>query len=160
MLKFCHRVCSKKIVWPNLQSYIKLSDSQVALHWINSICQPLRQWVRNKVIDINRLSERSTWRDVRSKDMIADIGTRKGAKISDIDDKSDWVNGYPWMWLHALEFPVKTIEELVLDNKIVENVNREMLHKKNLDLASGEKEDNLTFHISEYIGDELENRLQ
>ena len=61
------------------------------------------------------------------------------------------------MRLHASEFPVKTIEELVLDNKIVDNVNREMLHKENLDLASGEKEDNLTFHISEYIGDELEN---
>ena len=101
---------------PICKSYIKLSDSQVALHWINSIRQPLRQWVRNKVIDINRLSERPTWRYVGSKDMIADIGTIKGAKISDIDDKSDWVNGYPWMRLHASEFPVKTIEELVLDN--------------------------------------------
>ena len=39
----------------------------------------------------------------------------------------------------------------------MENVNREMLRKKTLDLASGEKDDNLTFHISEYIGDELEN---
>ena len=62
--------------------------------------QPLRQLVRNKVIDTNRLSERSTWGYVRSKDKIADLGTRKGATISDIDDKSDWVNGYPWGYIH------------------------------------------------------------
>ena len=139
------------------KSYIKLSDSQVALHWINSIRQPLRQWVRNKLIYINRLSERSTWRYVRSKDMIADLGTRKGAKISDIDGKSDWVNGCPWMRLHASEFPAKSVEELVLDNKVVENANIEMLYKKHLDLPSGEREDNLTFHIPECIGDDLEN---
>ena len=65
--------------------------------------QPLRQWVRNQVIDINRLSERSTWRYVRSKGMIADLGTRNGAKISDIYDMSDWMNVYPWMRLHASE---------------------------------------------------------
>ena len=31
--------------------------------------------------------------------MIADLGTRKGAKMVDISEGSTWVNGLPWMRL-------------------------------------------------------------
>ena len=49
-------------------------------------------WVRNRVIEINRLVDVSCWRYVDSKNMIADLGTRKGAKINDVEG-SDWING-------------------------------------------------------------------
>ena len=111
--------------------YLKLSDSQVALHWINRRNHPLKQWVRNKVIDINRLSDCSKWRYVRSKDMIADIGTRKGAQIQDIDSNSDWINGYPWMRLSNLDFPVKTYTDMSLDGSDLKSVTEEMLSPVN-----------------------------
>ena len=61
---------------------IKLTDSQIALHWISNTRNPLKQWVRNKVVEINRLADRTLWKYVQSKDMLADLGTRKGASIS------------------------------------------------------------------------------
>ena len=58
---------------------IKLTDSQIALHWVGNTRNPLKQWVRNKVVEINRLADRTLWKYVQSKDILADLGTRKGA---------------------------------------------------------------------------------
>ena len=63
---------------------IKVTDSQITLNWISNSRNPLKQWVRNKVVEINRLTDRDSWKYVQSKDMIADLGTRKGTKIADI----------------------------------------------------------------------------
>ena len=38
-------------------------------------------FVRNRVIEAVRLAPREKWRYVRSKDNVADMGTRKGIKI-------------------------------------------------------------------------------
>ena len=38
------------------KGHTKLTDSQVALHWINTYKSELLLWVRNKVIEINRLA--------------------------------------------------------------------------------------------------------
>ena len=45
---------------------IKLTDSQVALHWICNDNRVYKQWVKNRVIEITRLADRSLWRYVRS----------------------------------------------------------------------------------------------
>ena len=74
---------------------VKVTDSQVALHWINCVRGVLKLWVRNRVLEILRLSPQEDWFYVRSKDNIADLGSRKGAKIVDIgpeirvDEESD-----------------------------------------------------------------------
>ena len=39
----------------------KLMDSQVALHWIGCTRSALKMWVRNRVVDINRLADSSLW---------------------------------------------------------------------------------------------------
>ena len=56
-----------------------------------------KQWVRNRIIEINRLADKKLWRYVQSKNMIADLGTKKGAKVKDVMDNSTWINGYGWM---------------------------------------------------------------
>ena len=50
-----------EIVRRSLQSKgrVKLTDSQVVLHWINNHDKPVRQWVRNRVVEINRYTEPS-----------------------------------------------------------------------------------------------------
>ena len=45
------------------------------------------------MIEINRLTELNAWRYVKSKDMIADLGPRKGARVEDITRNSEWVKG-------------------------------------------------------------------
>ena len=76
-----------------LKDYNKFTDSQVALFWINSREKPLKPWVRSRVIEINHLSETSKWHYIRSKNNIADIGTRKGVQVKDIEQNSPWING-------------------------------------------------------------------
>ncbi|MEO1895331.1 MAG: hypothetical protein ABGX32_03585, partial [Methylococcales bacterium] len=93
---------------------MKLTDSQIALFWINSTRSELKLWARNRVIEINRLTELNSWRYVRSCDMIADLGTRKGAQIEDMKQSGQWVNGKPWMRLPESEFPVSTVSQITL----------------------------------------------
>ena len=50
-------------------------------------------WVRNRVVEICRLTDRYLWYYVASKDMITDLGTRKGSKIEDVRTISIWIKG-------------------------------------------------------------------
>ena len=57
---------------------VHLTDSQITLFWI---CNPklrLKKWVRNRVIEINRLTDSKIWYYVEGKNMTADLGTRRG----------------------------------------------------------------------------------
>ena len=44
----------------------KLTDSQVTLHWINNQELPLKQWPRNRVVDILRFTQADQWKYVKS----------------------------------------------------------------------------------------------
>ena len=55
---------------------VKLTHSQVSLFWICNTKVTLKQWARNVVVDIARLSDRSKWLYVKSSENLADIGTR------------------------------------------------------------------------------------
>ena len=56
-----------------------VTDSQVALYLINSMTAVLKTWPRNRVVEITRLTEKSEWRHTKRENMVADLGTRKGA---------------------------------------------------------------------------------
>ena len=94
----------------------KLTDSQVVLHWLNSTRTALKSWVRNRVKEITRLADRPSWSYVSSKDNIADLGTRRGATIEDVGPDGPWIRGLPWMTKNESEFPLKTVDDLVLSN--------------------------------------------
>ena len=51
------------------------------------------------ITEINRVCNASQWRYVVSSNIVADIGTRKGAKFSRILQNSGWINGLIWMGL-------------------------------------------------------------
>ena len=72
---------------------------------------------QDRVIEINRLAERLSWRYMESKQNVAYLGTRKGAKLECIGPDGEWTNGYPWMRGEEKDFPVKTIEQITLDNE-------------------------------------------
>jgi hypothetical protein len=106
---------------------IKLSDSMVALHWIACTTRRLKTFIRTLVIEINRLCGNSKWYYVESAKMPADIGTRKGATLADINQDSEWINGKPWMRDPVEDFPTQTIEEIKLNQQDLVEAEKEQI---------------------------------
>ena len=105
---------------------IHLVDNQIVLFWINNRKSELKQWPRNRVIEATRLSDRKAWFYVDSKNNPADLGTRKGAKISDISEGSVWMNGFDWMREERSEFPVKSVDDLKLSDDELKDYQAEL----------------------------------
>ena len=117
---------------------LKITDSQIVLHWIHNSSLPLKQWTRNRVVEILRFTDTGQWKFVQSSDMIADIGTRPGASIADVSLGSTLLEGYQWMKYDHLRFPVKSYEDIKLSKAELSDVKSEMIipHGTNEDLAS------------------------
>ena len=109
------------------QNSIKLTDSQIALHWISNDEKPLKQWVRNRVIEIRRFTDTSQWKYITSKNMIADLGTRKGVKLDQINQASTWRNGFDWMKLDSPQFPIKSSKEINLSTEEIKVMKNESI---------------------------------
>ena len=95
----------------------KLCGSQVVLHWLGSPRSRLKMWARNRVIEINRLVNVSNWWYVESKNMVADLGNRKGLTVADIGPDSIWMNGFQWMSGDESDFPLISASEIVLSGE-------------------------------------------
>ena len=107
------------------KSHLKLSDSQIVLFWIQNDEKPLKQWVRNRIIEIRRLTNSNNWYHVDTTNMIADIGTRKVATLKDIGPSSTWINGYDWMKIEIKDMPIKSMTEIKLTSNDVVEVRKE-----------------------------------
>ena len=108
------------VVYTALNNYAKgrchLTDSQITLFWINDNKSQMKQWVRNRVIEINRLTSRENWFYIETANMTADLGTRKGVNIEDISEKSSWHNGQNWAKSDKKCFPIRSINKIKLIN--------------------------------------------
>ena len=109
------------------KSSIKLTDSQIVLHWLNNAELKMKTFVRNRVIDICRFTHPTLWKYVKSENMPADIATRRCSRINEVGPGSMWQEGFPWMKGDVSTFPVKGIDELRLDKKEAEAVKEEMI---------------------------------
>ena len=87
------------------KSSTKLTDSQIVLFWINGNTKQMKPWVRNRVAEIQRFTNSDSWKYIKSSDMIADIGTRRGATLDTVSQNSDWINGYRCV-MQRICFPV------------------------------------------------------
>ena len=76
------------------KNHLMVTNSQVILHWIHTVRAELKLRV--------------------SKNIIADMGTRKGAKIKDIEQDIEWINGKPWMSMDESDFPLKNVQDISL----------------------------------------------
>ena len=106
------------VVKSSLKDRVKRSwyvtDSQVTLYLINSTTAALKTWPRNRVVEVNRLSNRTEWYHTRRQNMVADLGTRKGATVQQVSPGSPWIEGLPWMRKASSEFPLSTVEDIKL----------------------------------------------
>ena len=56
----------------------KFTDSRTVLHWISNENRPLKEWVRNRIIEIKRFIDPDQCRYIHTSNMVADLGTRRG----------------------------------------------------------------------------------
>ena len=107
------------------KSSLKFTDSQIALHWISNDEKPLKLWVRNRVVEINRFKSKEDWHYIPTNNMIADLGTRRGATIADVSQDSKWMNGMDWMKLPSSEFPMKSAQDLRVTESDIKEIDKE-----------------------------------
>ena len=127
----------KKAFPGNHKRSVKLSDSQVTLHWINNQKKPLKQWVRNRVVELNRFTQSKDWMFARSEDIIADISTRHVSDLYVVGKDSVWMNGFDWMKGDEVSFPAKKIDEIKLNSEEISTLENEILLKCSLEIAEG-----------------------
>eukprot|EP00794_Sanderia_malayensis_P020954 gene20954-biopygen15460 len=134
-----------------VKSSKKFTDSQITLHWISNDEKPLKQWVRNRVLEIRRYTSTDQWCYIQSKNMIADLGTRRGVTIEMVNQSSTWVNGFDWMHLPSAQFPTQSVDEL----KFTEQQLTEVEKEKSIQIYHSS-----TSEISKSLLDELKKRYE
>ena len=94
----------KRELQENRKGKMKLTDSQVVLHWLSNHEKAVKQWVRNRVIEILRFTDLSEWFFISSHNMIADLGTGRVDHLRLVDQNSNWIDGVDWMRKDNKEF--------------------------------------------------------
>ena len=143
------------------KSALKFTDSQIVLHWISNENRPLKQWVRNRIIEINRFTTSDQWRYIHTSNMIADIGTRRGVKLEDVDQNSSWINGLPWMKMNTANFPMKTVNEISLNTDELEHIKQEVPSNKEFENSFNNHDTtSISMHQETIIPDEVSTRYK
>ena len=115
----------KRTLGDRCTSTIYVTDSTVVLFWLNQDQRPLQTAVRNGVIEVRRLTNLEDWHHVASADNVADVGTRH-VEVSEIGEDSVWARGHPWMSLPREEMPLKTVDEVLLNQQERQAAQREI----------------------------------
>jgi len=77
--------------------WTKLTDSQIVLHWIHNEEIKLKPFVHNRIVEVKRFTNPDNWFYINTDQMLADVATRRGASLQDINNQSRWINGDDWM---------------------------------------------------------------
>ena len=103
--------------------WTKLTDSQIVLHWIHNDEIKLKPFVHNRVVEVKRFTNPDNWFYIQTNHMLADIATRRGASILDVNNQSRWINGDDWM--KEKELPTKTVSDIILNITELNEVQKE-----------------------------------
>ena len=150
--------CLTEMVRRAIGEYISavyfVTDSAVALTWINTDQRPLQVGVRNCVIQIRRFTDTCQWFHVSTDLNPADIGTRDH-KPADIVADSVWQTGYEWMRLEKEEMPLKPAAEVLMSNSDKVAVSKEIRNSGLQGIVLNCMEDKLTerYQLSSYVVD-------
>ena len=115
----------RRVFGPYHMNAFKFTDSQIVLHWISNENRSLKQWVRNRIIEIKRFTDPGQWQYIHTSNMIADLGTRRGITLEDINSSSQWINGLSWM-TKEVDFPMETVRELSWSSDEVNQIKEEI----------------------------------
>ena len=110
---------------------IKLTDSTINLHWISNDEITLKPFVRNRIIEIKRFTSSENWYYINTKQMLADIPTRRGTRLFDINNSSRWINGDSWMSTDVKDFPIKKVSQIILNSSDLTQMKKEATFEGN-----------------------------
>ena len=79
------------------------------------------------LIEMLRFTEKSWWYYVESSQMIADLGTRRGVTLNQVDQDSVWINGLMWMRGLKIDFPITPVSDLSMSNKDKPSYQKELI---------------------------------
>ncbi|CAK9821001.1 hypothetical protein ANTPLA_LOCUS11030 [Anthophora plagiata] len=125
-----YKVTSKALRITTEKTYL-WTDSMIVLHWINSQPHTLKQFVGNRVSEIQQHSNSNLWRHIPSKDNPGDILSR-GATPSELNQNQIWKTGPRWLSQNEDQWPITNLQTIdipetrkitVLANTITENSN-------------------------------------
>ena len=136
----------------NHKEKVRSCDSQVTLFWINNQDKPVKQWVRNRVVEINRFTQTSEWMFVHSQDMISNMGKQRVNNLELVNQDSTWINRFSWMKKDKRYFPAKTTDEIRLNKEEILAIQQENLLK-----YSPEKHEDE--HQNAYLATQVDNGL-
>ena len=103
--------------------WTKLTDSQIVLHWIHNDEIKLKPFVHNRVVEIQRFTNPNDWFYVQTDQMLADIATRRGASLQDVNSQSRWINGDDWM--KQKDLPIKSVRDIILNLTEINEIKKE-----------------------------------
>ena len=120
----------KRALKDKVVGQVLVTDSEIALHWLNSETKQLKPWTRNQVIEANRFSVPEDRYHIDSESNPADIGTRKGVTIQDIAPGSEWESGKSWMKLPLAilrESHLKNVKEIKYKKEQLVEIEKESI---------------------------------
>ena len=89
--------------------------------------------------------------------MVADVGTRRGAKLSDVIEDRKWTNGLPRMSGLMENFLMSMIELIKLDNTALQNLHKEQFDINPKDLKTLKTS---SVHVVAYAGPKVKERYE
>ena len=83
---------------------------------------------------------------MNTENMLADIATRRGATLEEINQNSTWIKHLEWMKHKQDEFPTQTVGNIILTNSELQEVKKESpLLKVKLEGVGDRDTDNTTY---------------
>ncbi|XP_054277733.1 uncharacterized protein LOC128996429 [Macrosteles quadrilineatus] len=98
---------AEKIFW---------SDSVTVLHWLKSDPRQFKQYVSNRIGEIQDLSKPEEWRWVPPKQNPADVATRSNKKFTSAMH-SEWIHGPSFLMRESSDWPIQPATLQVKDNE-------------------------------------------
>ena len=137
-----------------VSSVMFVTDSRVALTWLNTDQRPLQVGVRNAVIQIRRFSDVKDWLYVPTNLNPADIATRE-FRAEDIGSDSVWQRGFSWMSGPRENMPVLPLPQVEMSSDEKVAVSKEVRNSglQGIVLNSMEEKVEQRYVTSKYIID-------
>ena len=131
------------------------------LHWISNENRPLKQWACNRIIEIKCFTNPDQWRYMHTSNMIADLGTRRGTTLEDINSSSQWINDLSWINKEVEDFPIKTVRDLYLSSDDVNQIKEETPSNKEFnDVSINQQAHSASIHHKDNIPEEVTSRYR
>ena len=90
----------------NFRSVTYLSDSKCTLATLAKESTALKEIMGNRVAEVRNFTDMRQWYYVQSAENTADLCTRSGATVEDLEKNSTWQVGPKWLQLPRCEWPV------------------------------------------------------